>query len=149
MKFKLNISDYAEIKDLSIINVLNKQKCDILSDDIKFLIDSFNAEYKWDGMFDFNDVQNRISLGHYFFILYYGHNAIGYIFYEPKENDEFYLYNLYVTNCYERPSFSPQWFINKSINLLPKGFLKITCVCEDWHTAAHNVFTQNGFTKYE
>ena len=149
IKFELNKSNYSEIEDLSIITVLNRYQCDLLSDDIKKLIYFFNEEYSWDDMFTFDDVQTRISKGHHLFILYYGHKAIGYVFYEPKENDEFYLYNLYVTNCYERPSFSPQWFINKSINLLPKGFLKITCVCEDWHTAAHNVFTQNGFTKYE
>lgn len=147
INFQLNKSDYIENKDLSIISILNRHKADVLSDDIKLLINYFNKEYHWDGMFDFDDVQNRISKGHHLFILYYGHNAIGYVFYEPKENDEFYLYNLYVTNQIQRPSYAPIWFVNNTIKLLPKSFSKITCMCEDWHTAAHNVFEKNGFIK--
>lgn len=145
ISFELDKSNYEESKDLSIIDISNRHKLDLLSDDIKLLINYFNKEYSWDNMFDYNDVQNRISKGHYLFILYYGHNAIGYVFYEPKENDEFYLYNLYVTNCYGRPSYSPIWFVNNTIKLLPKTFKKISCVCEDWHTSAHNVFKSNGF----
>ena len=96
-------------------------------------------------MFDFDAVQTRVSNGHHLFILYSGYDAIGYVFYEPKENDEFYLYNLYVTNEIQRQSYAPSWFVNKTIKLLPKSFSKITCICEDWHTAAHNVFKKNGF----
>jgi hypothetical protein len=145
INFELNKSDYSVIKDLNIISVLNRHKLDVLSDDMKSLITFFNTEYNWDGMFNFDDVHDRISKGHYLFILYYGHIAIGYIFYEPKDNDEIYLYNLYVTNCKERPEYSPIWFVNKSISLLPIQFKKISCVCEDWNTAAHNVFKVNNF----
>ena len=149
IKFELNKSNYNENEDLSVIHISNRHKLDLLSDDVKKLIYFFNEEYSWDGMFNFDDVQMRVSKGHHLFILYYGHKAIGYIFYEPKENDEFYLYNLYVTNCYERPSYSPIWFVNNTIKLLPKSFKKITCICEDWHTSAHNVFEKNGFIRYE
>lgn len=144
INFKLDIELYNEIKEFAIL-----QYTEVLSDDIKKLIYFFNEEYTWDGMFAFDDVQNRINKGHYLFILYYGHNAIGYVFYEPKKNNEFHLYNLYVTNCYERPIYSPQWFVNKTIGLLPKPISKISCVCEDWHISAHNVFKTNGFIQYE
>jgi hypothetical protein len=140
INFELNIELYNEIKEFSILKYN-----ELLSDDIKKLIYFFNEEYNWDGMFVFEDVQNRIDKGHHLFILYYGHKAIGYVFYEPKENNEFYLYNLYVTNCYERPNYSAQWFVNKSIGMLPTPISKITCICEDWHTAAHNVFKSNRF----
>jgi len=149
IKFKLQKSDYIENYDLSIISILNRHKLDILSNDIKLLISYFNKEYDWNDMFNFDDVQTRISKGHHLFILYYGHNPIGYVFYEPKENNEFYLYNLYVTNQIKRPSYSAIWFVNNSIKLLPNTFSTITCVCEDWHTAAHNTFEKNGFIKYE
>lgn len=145
INFELDKVDYNPLKDLSIISVLNRHKVDILSDDINTLIKFFNTEYRWDGMFNFDDVQSRVSKGHHLFILYYGHHAIGYVFYEPKDNGEFYLYNLYVTNQVQRPEFAPNWFVNKTINLLPTTFTKITCVCEDWHTSAHNVFKSNGF----
>lgn len=145
INFELNKSDFNVVKDLSIISVLNRHKLDTLSDDMNSLITFFNTEYNWDGMFNFDDVQDRISKGHHLFILYYGHLAIGYIFYEPKDSDELYLYNLYVTNCRERPSYAPNWFVNKSISLLPTQFTKISCVCEDWHTSAQNVFKSTGF----
>jgi hypothetical protein len=139
-QFKLNISDYNEIKELSILSY-NEHLCD----DIKKLILYFNSEYDWDGMFNFNDVKNRIEIGHYLFILYYGIDCIGYVFFEPKENDEFYLYNLYVTNKIKRPNYSAQWFVNKSINLLPIPISNILCRCENWNISAHNVFISNGF----
>ncbi len=140
INFELNISDYNQIEELSILRYN-----EVLSDDIKKLIYFFNEEYKWDDMFIFDDVQTRINNGHHLFILYYGNNAIGYVFYEPKENNEFYLYNLYVTNCYKRPNYSAQWFVNKTIGMLPIPISKISCICEDWHVVAHNVFTKNGF----
>lgn len=140
INFELNKSNYTELGLLSILKYN-----DVLSDDIKQLIYFFNKEYKWDGMFNFDDVQNRIINGHHLFILYCGHTAIGYVFYEPKEDNEFYLYNLYVTNCVQRPSYSAAWFVDNTIKLLPNVFSKITCVCEDWHTSAHNVFKSNGF----
>ncbi len=140
INFELDFSNYDELKELSILEYK-----DILSDDIKKLISYFNSEYQWDGMFNFNDVEKRIKNGHHLYILYYGHECVGYVFFEPKENGEFYLYNLYVTNKIKRPGYSPVWFVNKSISLLPKSFSKITCVSEDWHTSAHNVFKLNGF----
>jgi hypothetical protein len=47
-----------------------------------------------------------------------------YVFYEPKDNDVFYLYNLYDTNKIKRPPHSLIWSINKSIKLLPSSISK-------------------------
>lgn len=141
VKFELDINDYSLNAELSIL----EYNINTLSDDIQKLITYFNSEYNWDGMFSFNDVTHRINKGHLLFILYYEGDSIGYVFFEPKENNEYYLYNLYVTNKVKRPNYTAQWFVNKSINLLPKSVSKVTCVCEDWHTAAHNVFKLNGF----
>jgi hypothetical protein len=143
IKFELDINDYNLIEDLSILQYKN----DSQSDDIKKLITYFNSEYTWDKMFNFNDVTNRIKNNHLLFILYYGNKPIGYVFFEPITNSEFYLYNLYVTNKVYRPSYAPQWFVNRCITLLPKPFLKVSCKCEDWHVSAQNVFISNGFIK--
>lgn len=145
INFELNTSDFIGFKELNILSVMDSYTANILSDDIKTLIEYFNKEYMWDGMFNYNDVVDRLDKKHYLFILYYGHQPIGYIFYEPKSENEIYLYNLYVTNCIKRPSYSPIWFVNNTIKLLPKSFTKISCVCEDWHSSAHNVFKSNGF----
>jgi hypothetical protein len=141
IKFELNINEYNAIDELSIL----QYKDESLSDDISQLITYFNLEYTWDDMFKFDDVVNRIKSGHLLFILYYGNTSIGYVFFEPKSDTEFYLYNLYVTNKIKRPNYAAQWFVNKSISLLPKTTKKISCVCEDWHKAAHTTFKNNGF----
>ena len=143
IKFELDINDYNLINELTIL----QYKDESLSDDIKRLITYFNLEYEWDGMFTFDSIRDRIERGHLLFILYYGNKSIGYIFFEPITNSEFYLYNLYVTNKIYRPSYAPQWFVNRCINLLPKPILKISCKCEDWHISAQNVFISNGFIK--
>jgi hypothetical protein len=140
VNFELDIESYNEIKEFSILKYN-----ELLSDDIKKLIYFFNEEYNWDGMFVFDDVRSRIKNGHHLFILYYGNECIGYVFYEPRYNNEFYLYNLYVTNKIKRPTYSAQWFVNKSIGMLPNPISKISCICEDWNSAAHNVFKLNGF----
>jgi len=141
IKFELDIDNYNLIDELSILQYNN----DSLSDDIKKLITYFNLEYKWDSMFNFDDVVFRIKSGHLLFILYYGNISIGYVFFQPKNNSEFYLYNLYVTNKIKRPNYAAQWFVNKSISLLPNSTTKISCICEDWHKAAHTTFKNNGF----
>ena len=143
IKFELDINDYNLIKDLNVL----QYKDDLQSDDIKKLITYFNSEYTWDKMFNFNDVTDRIKNGHLLFILYYENKSIGYVFFKPITNSEFYLYNLYVTNKIYRPFYAPQWFVNRCIGLLPKSILKISCECEDWHTSAQNVFISNGFIK--
>ena len=141
VKFELDINDYNLINELSILQYND----DTLSDDMKKLIAYFNSEYKWDDMFNFDDIRNRIDKGHLLFILYYGNESIGYIFFEPKENNEYYLYNLYVTHKVKRPDKAAEWFINKSINLLPTSISKVICICEDWHFRAHDIFKLNGF----
>jgi hypothetical protein len=145
INFELDIDDYLEIHELNILNVSALIESDNISNDIKSLINFFNDEYKWDNMFNFDDVKLRLNDGHYMFILYYDVNPIGYVFYEPKADNVFYLYNLYVTNKIKRPAYSPMWFVNKSIKLLPPSVSKIICVSEEWHIAAQNIFKSNNF----
>lgn len=142
INFELNNSEYFELKELSVLKV---DDLDASLMEIQTLINYFNKEYQWDKMFNFDDVKNRIFTGHFMFILYYDNTAIGYVFYEPKENNQFYLYNLYVTNQIKRPVYSATWFVNHTIKLLPKTFSKIICVCDSWHDTAHNIFKNNGF----
>jgi hypothetical protein len=145
INFELDTADYLEIYELNILNVSSLITSENISNDIKSLINFFNDEYTWDNMFTFDDVKCRLADGHYMFILYYDVNPIGYMFYEPKANNVFYLYNLYVTNKIKRPKYSPIWFVNKSIKLLPSSVSKVICVSDKWNTAAQNVFKSNNF----
>jgi len=146
-KYNLNKSDFNEIKEFDIVHISNLDELKTTSNDIKKLIKYFNSEYHWDEMFTYVDVLNRLTNGHHLFILYYDSNPIGYVFFEPKKFDEFFLYNLYVTNKLKRPNYAPIWFVNKSISLIPASVKTIYCYCEEWNTAAHNIFEKNGFKK--
>ena len=57
---------------------------------IQFLIDSFNKEYQWDGIFDIDEVKNRINKGHILFILYYDNQPIGYVWFKELDKNDRY-----------------------------------------------------------
>ena len=52
ISFELDKSNYEEPKELSIIDISNRHKLDLLSDDVKKLIYFFNEEYSWDDMYN-------------------------------------------------------------------------------------------------
>jgi hypothetical protein len=147
-KFQLNRNNYIiekkfHIERLELDNIIALQ---YYTPNIKTLINYFNEEYKWDGMFDINEVENRIKIGHILFILYYDKQPIGYVWFNEIDKDTCHLYNLYVTNIVKRPDYSPIWFVNKACSHMLKYYKKIQCECEDWHNSAQNTFISNGFT---
>lgn len=142
---KSNInSEYLEILNISNIDYAIENKSTINQ-----LINYFNSQFNWSEMFDFDDVLKRIKDSHIMFLLLYKNNPIGYVFFQPISDDELYLYNLYVTKIVERPALSPIWFVNKCIEDLFKQnkIDYISCDCEVWNDASHNVFIKNNFVK--
>lgn len=151
--YELNIKNYKKlnlkIDGLYIKRVYGSTEGFFLEEDVKKLINYFNEEYKWDKMFDIDDVRDRIYRKHSIYVLYFNEQPIGYFFIEPFIKEKFtYLYNLYVTNIVKRPDLSPIWFVNNSIPLVfrDEWCKKITCKCDDWNMAAQNVFIKNNFT---
>jgi hypothetical protein len=144
-KFELDINNFEEQPELHIIHLYNKTFLKSYTDTIELLIRYFNQEYKWDGMFNIDDVFNRINNGDNLFILYLNRNAIGYVWFKEMDKTTCYLYNLYVTNIVKRPEYSPIWFVNKACSHMLKYYKKIQCECEDWHSSAQNTFISNGF----
>jgi len=154
INFLLDLNEFKKtllkIDDLKIIEISNRLSIECYKYDIIKLIENFNKEYDWDGMFTYEDVIKRIESFHFMYVLFYKRNCIGYVFYQPLSKNDFWLYNLYVSNQIERSSEFPIWFVNQSItNLcnLRKNIKYISCECEDWHTSAHNVFLSNNFKK--
>jgi len=152
VKFYLDRKDFNEFdSDIFGLRIQELNDAFLLtmseSSDIDTLISYFNSEYKWDNMFEYEDVINRIDSNHILFILYYINEPIGYVFFEPKAKGEYYLYNLYVTKIIKRPENTPEWFVSKVISALPSDCKKITCYCEEWHKAAQNIFIKNNFNK--
>ena len=55
-KSTYNIKKQLHIERLELDNIL---ALEYFTDNIQFLIDSFNKEHQWDDMFDINDVKDR------------------------------------------------------------------------------------------
>lgn len=111
------------------------------------LIECFNSEYKWDGMFSIDDVVDRLKNGHILFILWQNGNPMGYVFFKEIENSTVFLYNFYVTKFYYRDKTLPIKFVNEVCRDMFKFFNHIELECEDWNTHAQRVFETNDFKR--
>jgi hypothetical protein len=143
--FILNKEDFIEEKELTYIHVYNKTWLDSYKDFIELAIRYFNEQYNWDKMFNINDVEERIQNGDNLFLLYYGNQIIGYIFYKKIDDMTCLAYNLYVTKIIKRPENAAYWFYNRTSGHMLKYYQKIECVAEDWNNKVHDIFYKTGF----
>ncbi len=148
-KYQLNREDYIKEKQLHIekLELDNIIALDYFTNNIQFLIDSFNKEYQWDGMFDIDEVKNRINKGHILFILYYDKNPIGYVWFKELNEDTCFGYNLYVTKQIERPKDSPKWFYNKVSGIMLEKYNNINVEIEDWNKVVFDLVEGIGYKK--
>jgi len=114
--------------------------------DIQFLIDSFNSEYKWDGMFDIDECKNRINLGQYLFLLKLNDNPIGYAWFKETSSDVCFGYNLYVTKQIPRPKYVPTWFCRKVSGIMLEKYNSIEVEIEDWNSVVFELVENIGYT---
>jgi hypothetical protein len=114
--------------------------------DIQLLIDYFNSEYKWDGMFDIDECENRIELGHYLFLLKLNHAPIGYVWFKELSNDVCFGYNLYVTKQISRPKYSPTWFYREVSGRMLQKYNSIEVEIEDWNSVVFELVENIGYT---
>ena len=61
---------------------------------MKNLIQLFNSEYNWEGMFTIEDVLNRINDGQKLYILFLNLKEIGYIWIKEIDSETCFSYNL-------------------------------------------------------
>lgn len=113
--------------------------------DIQLLIDSFNSEYKWDGMFDINDCKKRLESGHYLFLLKLNDIPIGYVWFKKLTSDTCFGYNLYVTNQVERPKYAPTWFYRKVSGIMLEKYNSIYVEIEDWNNVVFKLVESIGY----
>jgi hypothetical protein len=112
--------------------------------DVTKLIDYFNTQYKWDGMFKIHDVEQRIINNGNLFLLYYNKQPIGYTWFKEIDNNIGFIYNVYVTKIIERPKNASKWFMNKILHYNLKKYSKIKWEIEDWNWSAINLFLSLG-----
>jgi len=146
-KYQLNKENYIKEKQLHIerLELYNIIALTHFKSDIQLLIDSFNKEYQWDGMFDINEVENRIKNHHTLFILYYHTQPIGYVWFRELDKNNCFGYNLYVTKQIERPGYSPKWFYNKVSGIMLEKYNTINVEIEDWNKVVFDLVESIGY----
>jgi hypothetical protein len=142
--FKLNKEDFIEVKELRYI-LIDKEILQQHTQSIELAIQYFNQQYNWDGMFTISDVETRLENEHKLFLLFYGEDIIGYIFYKEIDNSSCLAYNLYVTKIVERPSYAAEWFYNKTSGYMLNLYNNIMCEAEEWNNRVHHIFFKSGF----
>jgi hypothetical protein len=146
-KYQLNKENYIKEKHLDIkrLELDNIIALEYFTINIQFLIDSFNKEYQWDGMFDIKEVENRIKNHHILFILYYHMQPIGYVWFKEIDENTCFGYNLYVTKQIERPIDSPKWFYNKVSGIMLEKYNTINAEIEDWNKVVFDLVESIGY----
>ena len=147
--YVLNKENYIFEKQLHIerLELDNIIALEYFTPNIQFLIDSFNKEYQWDGIFDIDEVKNRIDNGHILFILYYDNHPIGYVWFKELDKNTCFGYNLYVTKQIERPKDSPKWFYNKVSGIILEEYDTIKVEIEDWNKVVFDLVDGIGYKK--
>ena len=147
--YQLNKENYIFEKQLHIerLELNNIIALEYFTPNIQFLIDSFNKEYQWDGMFDIDEVKNRINKEHILFILYYDNQPIGYVWFKELDKNTCFGYNLYVTKQIERPIESPKWFYNKVSGIMLEQYDTINVEIEDWNKVVFDLVEGIGYKK--
>lgn len=145
--YKLNRNQYIKEKQLTIERLESENiiALEYYEPHIMSLIDSFNKEYKWDGMFDINEAKNRIITGHILFILYYDTQPIGYVWFKELDDTTCFGYNLYVTKRIDRPVGAPKWFYNKVSGIMLKEYNTIKVEIEDWNKVVFDLVESIGY----
>jgi hypothetical protein len=142
--FRLDKEDFIEEKELKYI-LIDNTSLPSNKQSIELAIKYFNQQYSWDGMFTISDVEERIKNKHKLFLLFYGEDIIGYIFYKEIDDVSCLAYNLYVTKIVERPSYAAEWFYNKTSAYMLKMYNTIKCEAEEWNSKVHYIFFKSGF----
>jgi hypothetical protein len=145
--YQLNKSEYVKEKQLTIerLEFENIIAFEYYEPQIISLINYFNKEYKWDEMFDIEEVKNRITSGHILFILYYDSNPIGYVWFKELDNSNCFGYNLYVTKQIDRPTTAPKWFYNKVSGIMLEKYNSIKVEIEDWNGVVFDLVESIGY----
>jgi len=129
------------IEDISTFNEHYKNSMQIL-------IDYFNKEYKWDGMFNLNDVEMRLKSAEKLFLLYYNDIVLGYVFFKHIDNKTCFGYNLYVTKIVDRPKHSAMWFYSEASKYMLNEYEFIKVEIEDWNNVVFDIVQNIGYEKY-
>lgn len=103
----------------------------------------FNEEIQWDGMFDFTDVQERVSNGMVMYIGIIDSNVFGYVWFKPEQENRS-LFNLFVRNQVEDKKYTGKEFLSDVISRFENN-KTIYCEVDEWNTKSLRLFERLGF----
>lgn len=106
---------------------------------IQNLIDDFNSYIKWDGMFNIEDVIERVKQGIIIIITYYKGNPVGYVF-----TNKGWISNLFVSKISNKPSKTFLSLSNEIIKYSIKQYGIAGWEAEDWNKPMFYVAKQSG-----
>jgi len=144
-KYELIRSDFIKEKKLKIVKISNYKDYINHKKDIICLIDYFNQEYKWDNMFDIDEVNKRILDNQFLFLLFYDVNPIGYVFFREIDKKTCFGYNLYVTKKINRPKDSAYQFYHIASDTMLDTYDKIKVEIEDWNNVVFDIVEKIGY----
>ena len=111
-------------------------------DFIQKSIDTFNSEIEWNGMWNIDTANDRISNGEILYLLLDGNIPIGHVWY-----DLYYLYNAFVSK--KRKDGDSVWFIQETMwDMKENDDLKyIKLYVDDWNKGAIKFWKKLGYRK--
>ena len=126
---------------LSFIKITNHN----FSETIKLIqksITIFNSEIEWNGMWDINEAENRLTNGEVLYILLDGKTPIGHVWY-----DLYYLYNAFVSE--KRENGDSIWFIQETMWDMKENYdlTYIKLYVDDWNKRAIRFWKKLNFIK--
>ena len=135
---KINLN---QREPLSFIKITNHN----FSETIKLIqksITIFNSEIEWDGMWDINEAENRLTNGEVLYILLDGKTPIGHVWY-----DLYYLYNAFVSE--KRENGDSIWFIQETMWDMKENYdlTYIKLYVDDWNKRAIRFWKKLNFIK--
>ena len=142
IKYKLNYEDLVERNIHPDFKIVETTDDNI----IQHVIDLFNSKIKWDGMFDLEEANNRITNGNKLFVGYFENNIIGYCWMYPINHTEYYLYNLFIQEDSIDRKFGGTDLVYLIIKYYTNGM--ITSSIDDWNIKSQKVVEKLGFIKF-
>ena len=148
MSYKIYLKKALDVKinsnqrePLSFIKITNHN----FSETIKLIqksITIFNSEIEWDGMWDINEAENRLTNGEVLYILLDGKTPIGHVWY-----DLYYLYNAFVSE--KRENGDSIWFIQETMWDMKENYdlTYIKLYVDDWNKRAIRFWKKLNFIK--
>lgn len=106
----------------------------------------FNIEMEWDEMWTFQDAQDRLRNGWYFFCFFVNHQIKGWVWFDDKTRT---LRNLYVNKDYRSKGYATQLVKRLVRECYENGIKSIKCEVDDWNESSHSVFNKCNWIKVD